>query len=115
MKYYSEEETKDPRLAFEEKVLSWPQVSTKKMFGCPCYQVESKLFVFLVTKGIVITQLEQADGEEISRQHQTTSFHVGKKTVQNWVRLSIKSIEELDNIMPFVRKSYKEALQKAKP
>jgi uncharacterized protein YukJ len=87
MKYYSEEDTKDLRLAFEEEVLSWPQVSTKKMFGCPCYQVKGKLFVFLVTKGIVITHLEQADREELSRQHETTSFQAGKKIVQNWVRL----------------------------
>jgi hypothetical protein len=69
-------------------------------------------FAFLVTKGIVITQLEQADREELSRQHETTFFQAGKKIVQNWVRLSIKSKEELDRIMLSVRKSYEEALRK---
>ena len=34
MKYYSEEETKDLRLAFEDIVLNWARVSKKKMFGC---------------------------------------------------------------------------------
>ena len=113
MKYYSEEDTRDLRLALEEEVLSWSQINTKKMFGCPCYQVKGKLFVFLVTKGIVITQLAQADREELSRQYETTFFQAGEKIVQNWVRLSIKTKEELDRIMPFVRKSYKEALRKA--
>ena len=113
MKYYSEEDTKDLRLAFEEKVLCWPQVSTKKMFGCPCYQSNGKLFTFLVTNGIVITQLAQADRETLSRQHQTTFFQAGKNFVQRWVRLSIKNKGDLDRIMPFVRKSYESALRKA--
>ena len=113
MKYYSEEVTKDLRLALEEEVLSWSQVSTKKMFGCPCYQAKGKLFVFLVTKGIVITHLEQSDREELSRQRETTFFQAGKKIVQNWVKLSINSKEDLNRIMPFVKKSYEEALRKA--
>ncbi len=42
---------------------SWTHVSTKKMLGCPCYQADGKLFMFLVAKGIVITQLTPVDGE----------------------------------------------------
>jgi hypothetical protein len=59
MKYYSEEETKEIRLALEGEILRWSQVSVKKMFGCPCYKVKNKMFVFLVTKGIVFTHLGQ--------------------------------------------------------
>ena len=113
MKYYSEEETKDLRSAFENIVSAWPNVGTKKMFGCPCYQVKGKLFVLLVTKGIVITQLESADREELASQHQTSYFQAGKKTVKNWVKLSIRSSEELAKVMPFVRKSYENAFLKA--
>jgi len=113
MKYYSEEDTKDLRLALEKEVLSWAQVSKKKMFGCPCYQAKGILFVFLVTKGIVITQLQPDEREELSSQHQTSFFQAGKKTVKNWKRLSIKNREELDKVMPFVRKSYEKALLKA--
>ena len=54
---------KDLRLVFEEKVLKWEQIDTKKMFGCPCYQDNGKLFAFVVTEGIVLTQL----GEENKR------------------------------------------------
>ena len=113
MKYYSEEHTEDLRLAFEEKVLQWPQVTTKKMFGCPCYQGDGKLFAFLVTNGIVITQLPQTDRESLSRYHQTTFFQAGKKAIRNWIRLSTGNKENLDGIMPFVRKSYEAALRKA--
>jgi len=55
MKYYSEEDMKDLRRVFEKEVLSWPEVSTKRMFGCPCYQADKRLFAFLVTDGLVIT------------------------------------------------------------
>jgi predicted DNA-binding protein (MmcQ/YjbR family) len=113
MKYYSEEDTKDLRLAFEDKVLQWPQVSSKKMFGCPCYQANGKLFAFFVTKGVVITQLTQSEREELSRQQQTTFFQAGKKIVKNWVRVPVKNKRDLGQIMPFVRKSYESAFLKA--
>ena len=112
MKYYSEEDTRDLRLALEKDVLNWVHVSTKKMFGCPCYQAKGKLFVFLVTKGIVITQLQPVDREKLSSQHQTSFFQAGKNTVKNWIKLSIRNREELEKVMPFIRKSYEEALLK---
>lgn len=110
MKYYSEEDTRDLRLALEERVLKWPEVATKKMFGSPCYQVSGKLFVFLVTRGIVITLLEEADIRELSQKYDTTYFQAGKKVVKKWIRLTIES-EDLGMIMPYVRKSYEAILQ----
>lgn len=111
MKYYSEEAAKDLRSGFEERVLRWPQVSIKKMFGCPCYHTNGKLFAFLVTNGVVITQLAQTDRETLSRQHQTIPFRGGRKVVRNWLQLSIANKRELDRIMSFVRKSYRSALR----
>ena len=102
---------KDLRLVFEEKVLKWEQIDTKMMFGCPCYQANGKLFVFLVTRGIVITQLDKEDKETLSQQFPTTPFKAGKKTVQHWARVPINSKKDLNQIMPFVRKSYDRALQ----
>ena len=54
MKWYSEEETKELREAFEKEILKWPQVDFKKMFGCPCYLANGKMFAGMVTKGIVL-------------------------------------------------------------
>jgi len=54
------------------------------MFGYPCYQTNCKLFAFFVTNGIVIIQLEQADKEILSREHQTAFFQTGRKIVKDW-------------------------------
>jgi len=83
MKYYSEEATEPLRLRFEKKVLRWPKVSARKMFGCPCYQ------------------------------YQATPFRSGGKVVQKWVRLPIEQMGDLDRVMRFVRKSYGSALLEA--
>lgn len=47
MKYYDEEKMKNLRLKFDEKLLIWPDVTTKKMYGFPCYKNKNKLFAFL--------------------------------------------------------------------
>jgi len=109
MKYYSEEETRDLRLAFEGQVLSWPRVTKKKMFGCPSYKADEKLFAFLVTKGVVIAKLDKNDREAISSIYPTT-FQAGKRTVQNWVKISIENKSDIDKIIPFVKKSYNNAV-----
>jgi hypothetical protein len=112
MKYYSEEEMKDVRLAFEKKILTWPYITTKKMFGCPCYQADGRLFAFLVTRGIVLTQLSEADRETVSKQYRTAPFQVGKKTVHDWLSVPVDDKRDLDRLLPFVRKSYRSSLSK---
>jgi len=111
MKYYSEEETGDLRLALEKRILRWRGVGTKQMFGCPCYQANSDLFAFLVTGGIVVTCLSEADRATLSRWPGTGVFQAGKKTVRHWVRIPIRDSADLDQVMPFVRRSYQAALQ----
>jgi hypothetical protein len=110
MKYYTEEDTKELRLTLEKRIFIWPNVTTKKMFGCPCYQVNNKLFVFLVTKGIVFTQLGEVDINELSQKYDTAFFQAGKKIVKKWIRVSIDS-KDLEKIMPYVEKSYETALR----
>ena len=110
MKYYSEDETKEIRLALEAEILKWYKVDSKKMFGCPCYTANGKLFVFLVTKGIVITRLGEADIAKLSMSHNTVSFRGGNKVIDNWRQISLSKPEELDPLMCFIKKSYDEAL-----
>ena len=111
MKYYSEEETKDLRLAFEDIILDWEKVTKKKMFGCPCYKADEKLFTFLVTKGVVITKLDEKEREAITNQFKTAPFQAGQKTVHNWIKIPIESKLDIDKIIPFVKKSYDNAVQ----
>ena len=110
MKYYSEDEMREIRAAFEGHVLSWPEVTTKKMFGCPCYQANKKLFAFLVIGGVVITKLSEPDRQSLSNDFQTVPFQAGKKTVKNWPRVSIQDKAELNTIISYVEKSYDTAL-----
>ena len=114
LKYYLEEETKHLRLAFEKQILSWPQVSKKIMFGCPCYKTNEKLFAFLVTKGLVITKLNENQREELSKKYETSFFKAGKKTIKNWIRIPIKQKSDLDKLMPFVKRSYNNAILESK-
>ncbi len=113
MKYYSEEETGELRRAFESEIVRWPRVDSRKMFGCPCYLANGRLFAFLVTGGLVITQLSQSDREELSRLRQTSAFHTGGKIYRSWVTVPVEDSGDLDEIMSFVSKSYEAALQKS--
>ncbi|MDP6510098.1 MAG: DUF5519 family protein [Dehalococcoidia bacterium] len=106
MKYYSEADSGPLRQAFEEEVLGWPGVGRRRMFGVPCYLATGKLFAFLVTDGIVITKLPQPDREALLRRFKATAFRSGDRLYRTWVRLSVNSLDGLDDIMPLVRQSY---------
>ena len=111
MKYYSEDETKELRLKFEGEVLSWPKVSKKTMFGCPSYTIKNKLFAFLVTKGIVITSLSQSDRDKLFIKYQSKPFIAGKRTIRKWSMVSVNNLRKMDEILPFVKRSYDSALK----
>lgn len=106
MKYYSEEDTKHLRLVLEEEVLRWPGVVRGKMFGVPCHLAGGKLFAFLVTRGVVITKLEQADREALFQQPNVTAFRSANKVYRKWATLSIDDPKDMDGLMPSLRKSY---------
>ena len=109
MKWYKEEETKELRESFEKKILRWPQVTSKNMFGCPCYLANGKMFAGLVTKGIVITKLSSLEIEELRKIQKIEPFVAGNRTIKNWVRVHIDPID-LQTIMPYVEKSYRRAI-----
>lgn len=109
LKWYIEEETKKLREAFEQEILKWPQVDYKKMFGCPCYLANGKMFAGLVTKGMVITKLNSAEKEELQKLGEIKPFVAGSKIIRSWVQVKLDP-EDLEEIMPYVKKSYERAL-----
>lgn len=109
MKWYIEEQTKELRQALEKEILGWYKVTSKKMFGCPCYLANGKMFLGLVTKGIVITKLDESERQELKQIRETHPFKVGEKTLKKWVRLNIDPLN-LKSIMGFIEKSYERAL-----
>ena len=63
MQYYNEEKMHDFRLRLEKEIMSWPGVTTKKMYGCPCYKYKDKLFAFMVTDGVVLMKVSESGQE----------------------------------------------------
>ncbi len=77
-----------------------------KMFGVPCYLAGGKLFAFLVTRGVVITKLDQADREALFQQPNASAFRSANRVYRTWVRLSVDDPKDMDGLVPLLRKSY---------
>ncbi len=112
MPYYVEDDARALRQAFEKIVLLWPQVETRRMFGCPAYVAEGRLFAFLVTDGVVITQLRQKDIETLAQGNQTEPFKAGERVIKRWTKLFITDPAAIGRIISFVRKSYQTAMER---
>jgi len=111
LKYYSEDEMKDIREAVDKEILNWPKVTTKKMFGCPCYKANNKLFGFIVTNGIVLTKLTDIEREEVSKKLVSEPFRAGSRTMKGWPQIEITNKTEIKKILPYFKKSYDNALK----
>lgn len=111
MRYYTENASQELRKQFELDVLSWSRVSTRPMFGCPSYQVAGRLFAFLVDEGVVITHVRKADREALSERFTVTDFQAGERVIERWAQVEIDDRRDLAYVIPYVRKSYEEALE----
>jgi predicted DNA-binding protein (MmcQ/YjbR family) len=106
MQYYNEEKMRNFRLRIEEEILSWPNVTTKKMYGCPCYKNKEKLFAFLVTDGVVLTKASEQDKIKLSKEFEIRPFQAGKRTMNKWPQINVDETTELEKIIPYVKNSY---------
>jgi len=70
------------RLKLEKEILSWPKVTTKKMYGCPCYKYNDKLFAFLVTDGMVLTKASDQDKMKLSKEYTTKTLQSSNKNYE---------------------------------
>jgi hypothetical protein len=109
MQYYNEVKMHDLRLEIEKEVLNWPNVTTEKMFGCPSYKNKDKLFAFLVTDGVVLTNVSEQDKVKVSQEFKVTPFQAGKRTMSRWSQISVGKITDLERILPLIKKSCDES------
>jgi len=109
VKYYDDEVMRGLRLALEQEVLRWPGVTTRKMFGCPCYMVKGNLFAFLVTHGLVLPRTADETGN-LQSLHGAKPFRAGNKTSRRRLEVPIRSETELRRLIPFVRDSFELSL-----
>lgn len=106
MQYYNEEKMQNLRLRIEKEILNWPNVTTEKMFGCPCYKNKEKLFAFLVTNGVVLTNVSEQDKIKLSKEFKIKPFQAGKRTMNKWPQISVDKTTDWERIIPFIKKSY---------
>ncbi len=106
MQYYNEEKMKKLRLILEKEILNWPEVTTKKMYGCPCYKHKDKLFAFLVTDGVVLTKASEQDKMKLSKEFSIRPFKAATRTMKGWPQIPIDETSDLTKIVPFIRNSY---------
>ena len=106
MQYYDEEKMKNLRLILEKEILTWPEVTTKKMYGCPCYKYKDKLFAFLVTDGVVLTKASEQDKIKLSKEFSIRPFQGATRTMKGWPQIPIDETSNLKKIVPFIRNSY---------
>jgi hypothetical protein len=112
MPYYTESEGKELRELFEARVLPWPKVTTRRMFGCPAYLADGKLFAFLVSKGVVITQIRKRDREAFAGIYETEVFKAGEREIERWLQVNMEDDRTyIDRVMALVRKSYDTVLE----
>ena len=106
MQYYNEEKMLNLRLKIEKEVLGWPDVNTKKMYGCPCYKYKDKLFAFLVTDGVVLTKVSEQDKMKLSKEFPIKPFRAAKRTMKGWPQIPVDETSDLKKIIPFIKNSY---------
>jgi len=111
MEYYSEDKGRELREAFEERTLHWPMVTVRRMYGCPAYLADGKLFAFLVTDGVVITQMRKRDRETTASAFTTAPFKVGEREIARWVIITLEDVKQLNRLMKLVKNSYETVLQ----
>ena len=107
MRYYNEEKMRLLRLIVEKEFLNWPDVSAKKMYGCPCYKHGEKLFAFLVTDGVVLIKMSEEDKMTVSKEFEVKPFQVGEKRfMYRWPQICMTTVSDFEKLLPFIRKSY---------
>jgi predicted DNA-binding protein (MmcQ/YjbR family) len=109
MQYYNEEKRKNFRLKIEKEIFTWPEVTTKKMYGCPCYKYKDRLFAFLVTDGIVLTKASEQDNMKLSKEFSIKPFQAATRIMKGWPQIPVDGTSDLEKIIPFIKNSYNQS------
>lgn len=79
--------------------------------GCPCYMAKGKMFVSLVTRGIIFRNLSAGDQEMLKRDFAAVPFDKGDgRLIKSWIRVTVDDPAGLEPLLPYVERSYRGAL-----
>lgn len=110
MEPYEQEKMQRIRSTLERDLFRWPGVTTKVLFGNPAYVVNGRIFAILVTGGIVLTRLDNTEGEAVSLLFRT--FPVTGRSgavIKSWIGVNVCTPDELSSVIPFVKRCYERA------
>jgi hypothetical protein len=79
------------------------------MYGCPCYKYNDKLFVFLLTDGVVLTKASDQDKMKLSKEFSIKLFRAVTKTMKGWPQIPVDETTDLKKIIPFIKNSYNQS------
>jgi hypothetical protein len=93
----------------EEVVLRWPGVSKKMLFGSPAYVTGKTCFAMMVTGGIILTRLTEAEKERLLKEPNAGYFEGHGRIMKKWVLIRVSSPSDIDTRVPCIRSSYETA------
>jgi len=110
MEPYEQEKMQGIQSILERDLFRWPGVTTKVLFGNPAYVVNGRIFAIRVTDGIVLTRLDNTEGEAVSLLFRT--FPVTGRSgavIKTWIGVYIRIPDEISPVIPFIKRSYERA------
>lgn len=85
------------------------------MFGCPCFSADGKMFMFVATGGVVLSQLDEGDRERVAKAFGAGPFApTPGRAATKWSHIPASGPADLEPLMPWIRKSYETARRMAK-
>lgn len=113
MSQFDLETEEELKAAFDAIVATWPDVTSKTMFGFPSYQADGTLFAVLLADGVGLTRLPDDGRDELDSSFETGPFEAGDRTVEAWVTITIDEIADLERLRPYIVASYESALEES--
>ncbi|HZG55062.1 hypothetical protein [Paenibacillus sp.] len=113
MKYYEESVGGALREAVDRLVGAWDGVGRRRMFGCPCYTANGKLFAVVVNGGVVLTKLSSAEARDRGSPLPVEPFRTGNKSVGAWSAFAVASPAEAALLADWIKECYLAALAEA--
>jgi hypothetical protein len=114
-KLYHEELSGPLRETFEREVLAWPDVTQKKMFGCPAYRAAGTLFAFLIDDAVVLTQVPEDERAEVAERLDARPFQPGAHAITCWLAVPFDESRSVRRLLDDVRNAYQVALNGGLP
>src|SRR3972149_5258347 len=105
LKFYRDATMRAAREALEATVLGWPGVARRGWMGGLVYFRGKRFFAFLVTGGLVITKLPDADRAALAKRRGAKPFAMSGRTSSKWVQLLVAKPADLKPLLPPGRKS----------